>query len=37
MTETEYKIALKECLVAALVSAVFFYTFVILAVIYDIH
>ena len=37
MTDTEYKVALKECLVAALVSAVFFYTFVILAVIYDVH
>ena len=37
MSETEYKVAIKQCLVAALVSAVFFYTFVILAVIYDVH
>ena len=37
MTETEYKVALKECLVAAVVSAVFFYTFVILAVLNDVH
>lgn len=32
MTEAEYKLAIKQCLVSAVVSAVFFYTFVILAV-----
>ena len=37
MTESEYKGVLKECIIAAAAGAVGFYTFVILAFIFDIH
>lgn len=37
MTEEEYSGVVKEFLIAAGVSAVAFYTFVILAFIFDIH
>ena len=37
MTETEYKGVLKEFLIAAGAAAVAFYSFVILAFIFDIH
>lgn len=37
MTEAEYKAVIKEFLVAAGAAAVAFYTFVILAFIFDIH
>jgi hypothetical protein len=37
MTETDYKNVVKEFFIAAGVSAIAFYAFVILAFIYDIH